>query len=98
MIDLKHIFQEVDALEKHDIMELLRKLINIDTTVPPGRTYREYVDAISPYLKNLGYSLEEVEIPNNLIEQIPFNLEGPRINLVATKEYGKEKYITFYGK
>jgi succinyl-diaminopimelate desuccinylase len=97
MINLKHIFQEVDALENHDIMELLTKLINIDTTVPPGRSYREYVNAISPYFKNLGYSLEEVEIPNNLIEQIPFNLEGPRINLVATKEYGKEKYITFYG-
>jgi succinyl-diaminopimelate desuccinylase len=97
MLDLKCIYEEVDNLDNQAIMEILTKLINIDTTVPPGKYYREYVDLISPYFKKLGYSLEDVEIPKNLIEEIPLNLEGPRINLVATKELGKKNYITFYG-
>ncbi|MFX1323926.1 MAG: M20 family metallopeptidase [Promethearchaeota archaeon] len=97
MIDLEQIFAEVDDLDKDKIMEILNSLIKIDTTVPPGNTYREYVDAISPFFNNLGYNLEEVIIPEDLIKGIPILLEGPRINLVATKEYGREKDITFCG-
>lgn len=97
MIDLEQIFAEVDALDKDKLMETLNSLIQIDTTVPPGNTYREYVDAISPFFNNLGYNLEEVIIPEDSINEIPIPLEGPRINLVASKEYGREKNITFCG-
>lgn len=97
MIDLEQIFAEVDALDKDKLMETLNSLIQIDTTVPPGNTYRDYVDAISPFFNNLGYNLEEVIIPEDSIKKIPIPLEGPRINLVASKEYGREKNITFCG-
>jgi len=97
MINLDEIYEEVDSLDSDKIMEIMRTLINIDTTVPPANTYREYVDAISPYFKELGYSLEEVTVPEELVNQIPHPLEGPRVNLVATKNYGQEEFVTFYG-
>jgi len=97
MINLDEIYKEVDSLDSDKIMEVMKTLINIDTTVPPANTYREYVDAISPYFKELGYSLEEVTLPEEIVKQIPLPLEGPRINLVATKEYGQEEFVNFYG-
>jgi len=97
MIDFNRIFKEVENLDRERVMELMRNLISIDTTAPPGNSYREYVDAISPYFRDLAFDLEEITVPGELIKQIPIPLEGPRINLVATKEFGKENYITFCG-
>jgi succinyl-diaminopimelate desuccinylase len=97
LIDLEQIFKEIDTLDKEKIVEILSSLIRIDTTVPPGNSYRDYVDEISPFFNNLGYGLEEVIIPEDIITKIPLPLEGPRINLVATKEFGQEKYVTFCG-
>ena len=97
MVDLEKIYEEVEKLEAEHFMEIMRKLIGIDTSIPPGNTYREYVDAISPYFKELGYSLEEVIVPEDLVKQIPYPLEGPRINLVASKDFGQEDYVSFYG-
>ena len=97
MIDLNKIYEEVDNLDKERIMDLMRSLISIDTSVPPGNSYRMYVDTISPYFKELKYDLEEVIVPEELINQILLPLEGPRINLVATKEFGIKKNITFCG-
>lgn len=36
-------------------------------------------------------------VPDELVKQIPFPLQGPRVNLVASKDFGQEKYITFCG-
>lgn len=94
---LDKVYQEVDNLDREQVMEVMKTLVNIDTSTPPGNTYREYVDAISPFFKDLGYSLEEVIVPEELVNEIPFPLEGPRINLVVTKDFGQEKYISFYG-
>lgn len=97
MVDFNQIYEEVDNLDRERIMEIMRTLIGINTTVPPGNSYRQYIDAISPYFKNLGYDLEEVIIPEEIIKQIPYPLVGPRINLVATKEFDQKKNITFCG-
>ena len=97
MVDLERIYEEVDNLGRHQIMDIMTKLVGVDTTVPPGNTYREYVDLISPYFKKLGYSLEEVIMPDELVKQIPYPLEGPRVNLVATKDFGQKKFVCFYG-
>ncbi len=97
MIDINQIFEEVDSLAIEKIMGIMKVLINTDTTVPPGNSYRKYVNTISPYFKELGYNLEEVIIPEELIKQIPLPLEGPRINLVARKEFGQKKDVTFCG-
>ncbi|MFX1389890.1 MAG: M20 family metallopeptidase [Promethearchaeota archaeon] len=96
-MDLSQIFEEVDNLDEEKIMEIVRTLISINTTVPPGDSYRKYIDSISPYFKNLGYTLEEVIVPEELLQQIPYPITGPRINLIATKEFNQNKYITFCG-
>jgi len=97
MINIQKIFEEVDNLEEKRIMEIMQQLIEINTSVPPGNSYREYVDTLYPYFNELDFSLEEVVIPEVLIQQIPYPLEGPRINLVAKKDYNQENWITFYG-
>ena len=97
MFNLEKIYEEVDNIDNNKIMDIMRTLININTTVPPANNYREYIDAISPYFKELGYSLEEVVVPEELVKQIPYPLEGPRVNLVATKDFDQEQYISFYG-
>lgn len=96
-MNLEEVYQEVEKLDPEKFMSILKKLIGIKTVVPPANNYREYVDAISPYFKDLGFSLEEVVIPGELVKQILLPLEGPRINLVATKEYGQKDYVSFYG-
>ncbi len=97
LVDLEQIFKEVDDLDKDVVMDIIRTLVSIDTTVPPGDSYREYVDVISPYFEELGYNIKEVIVPDDLIKQIPYPLQGPRVNLVATKEFGQDQDITFFG-
>jgi succinyl-diaminopimelate desuccinylase len=97
MLNREQIYNEVDSLEEEKIMDIMKKLISIDTSIPPGNAYRQYVDVISPYFKNLGYKLEEVIVPEELVMQIPYPLEGIRINLVATKNFKQDKDISFYG-
>jgi len=97
MFNLNKIHKAVESLDLDCIMELMRTLIRIDTSVPPGNSYREYVDAISPYFRELGFSLKEIIVPEEIIKQIPYPLNGSRINLVATKYYNQEAFITFYG-
>lgn len=97
MIDLEQIYKEVDELSRERVMEIMSTLINIDTTHPPGRTYREYVTAITPYFKDLGYNLEEIVVPEELYKKLAPHLEGPRINLVGTKNYDQLKDVSFYG-
>lgn len=94
---LEQIYNAVDNLDREKVMSVIRTFINIDTTVPPGNAYRQYVDALIPFFRNLGYSLEEVVVPEELVKLIPYPLEGPRINLVATKSFGRNKDVSFYG-
>jgi succinyl-diaminopimelate desuccinylase len=97
MVSIEEIYREVDNLDIAHLMEVMNNLISVDTSVPPGNTYREYVDVITPYFKNLGFSLQEVVVPEELVKQTPEPLVGPRINLIATKNYNQDKDITFYG-
>ncbi|MGV9199271.1 MAG: hypothetical protein ACOC4M_10665 [Promethearchaeia archaeon] len=71
------VFHEVETLSSERVMDVLKTLINIDTTVPPADNYRECVDAIKPYFEDLGYECEEVIMPNELVEQIPYPINGP---------------------
>ncbi len=97
MVDLEAIFKFVDEIDSNKIMDLMKLLIGVDTSAPPGNTYREYVDKVSPYFEELGYNLEEVVVPEDLVREMPYPLEGPRINLVATRNFGRDKDISFYG-
>ncbi len=94
---INEIFKKVDNLSNKIIMDIMRTLINIDTSIPPASTYREYVDCISPYFQELDFTLEELTVPEELVKQISLPLKGPRVNLIATKDYNQEEYVIFYG-
>jgi succinyl-diaminopimelate desuccinylase len=90
--------KEVDTLEEEKIMDLMKKVISVDTTIPPGKNYEKLVDLLEPYFSEMGYITERVEVPKELVDEIPYDLEGPRINLVATKQFNdNERYVCFYG-
>ncbi|MHA1527333.1 MAG: M20/M25/M40 family metallo-hydrolase, partial [Promethearchaeota archaeon] len=85
MVDLEEVFEVIDRFDQDRIMDLMKLVIGVDTTAPPGDSYREYVDKISPYFSELGYKLEEEVVPEELVKEIPYPLEG------------QDKDISFYG-
>lgn len=97
MVKLNQIYNEVDNLTSETILKILNNLISIKTVVPPAKNYREYVDMIKPYFEQLNFENEEITLPEELVEKIPYSLEGPRINLVSTKNNNKNQWVTFYG-
>ena len=97
MFNKEEIFQVVDNLSSDHIMSVMEALINIDTTVPPANTYREYVNALKPFFSDLGYNNVEIELPKELVKEIPYELEGLRINLVSSKNFGQKRDVSFYG-
>jgi succinyl-diaminopimelate desuccinylase len=86
-----------DLVEKNEekLLERYRTVIGVDTSVPPGNTYEELIDKVEPEFKRLGFETERVVIPEDLYSHIPLPLEGPRVNLVATRSHGKEP-VTIY--
>ncbi|MFX1475738.1 MAG: M20 family metallopeptidase, partial [Promethearchaeota archaeon] len=83
--------------QKRDrITTILRDLIQIPTVVPPGNNYEELVDYAEPLFRKMGFHTERVVIPEKLVKAIPVPLEGPRVNLVATREHGCDEYVTIY--
>lgn len=46
-----------------DYIEMLRGLIAIDTTVPPGRNYEQAVSYLEPFFREAGLDTEKVPIP-----------------------------------
>ncbi len=95
MKDYNKAFEAVEANREY-IVTTLRKLVNIDTTVPPGRNYEKLVAALEPDFKKFGFTTERVIVPEEKVKEIPYPLEGPRVNLVARKDVGKEA-VSIYG-
>jgi succinyl-diaminopimelate desuccinylase len=98
LTDKTSVLKVFEAVEKKQdrIAELLCELIHIPTVVPPGDNYEAFVDFIEPLFNKLGCTTERVIIPDELVKQIPLPLQGPRVNLVATKDYGKKEDVTIY--
>jgi len=88
-MDHKEAFECVEANRDY-IVEMLRKLVQIDTSVPPGRNYDKLVAALEPEFEKFGFTNERVIIPEEKVKEIPYDLEGERVNLVARKDVGKE--------
>jgi len=97
LTNLTDISAAVDQLDSHQFVEFLDQLVRVNTTVPPGQHYSDFIAIISPRLEALGFSIQVVTIPDEFIKQAYPTVEGPRVNLVATKDFGQEKMITFYG-
>jgi succinyl-diaminopimelate desuccinylase len=73
-------------------VEILKDLISIDTSVPPGLNYDKAIDSLEPLFKELGFVTRRVTIPAEHAE----GREG-RVNLIChRRERGKPRLI-FYG-
>lgn len=73
-------------------VEVLKDLISIDTTVPPGLNYDKAIDYLEPLFKESGFDTNRLIIP----AEYAGGREG-RVNLVChRREKGKPRLV-FYG-
>jgi len=72
-------------------LEVLKDLISIDTTVPPGLNYDKAIDYLEPLFKELGFDTQRLVIPAEYAE----GRKG-RVNLVChRREKGKPRLILY---
>ena len=81
-------FKSVEENEAY-IVDVLRRVIAIDTSVPPGQNYDRLIDEVEPDFRKFGFATERVVVPEERVQQIPLSLSGPRTNLVARMNNGK---------
>src|SRR3712207_1055197 len=88
----------VAAVETQEgaLLERLRRVTGIDTTVPPGRNYPALVEAVEPEFQALGLRTERVVVPEEQWRAIPLPLAGERVNLVATLPAPGRPPLTVY--
>jgi succinyl-diaminopimelate desuccinylase len=76
----------IDA-HKKDLVDLTCRLVNIDTTVPPGLNYSKISQALASELKDLGVTPSVSTIPEATLQRKvspEVGLKGPRPNTYAT--------------
>ena len=87
-------FKKVEETEEY-LIDTLRKLIAVDTSVPPGESYEQLIDVVEPEFAKLGFATRRVTLPDDRVAQMPWDLSGPRINLVADLELDKPKATAY---
>ena len=83
---VKPVDRWIDA-HKKDLVDLTCRLVNIDTTVPPGRNYPKISQIIAAELKDLGVTPSVGYVPEATIRKKvdpEVGLKGPRPNTYAT--------------
>jgi succinyl-diaminopimelate desuccinylase len=73
-------------------VEVLKDLISIDTTVPPGLNYDKAIAYLEPLFKESGFDTKRLVIPEEHAE----GREG-RINLVCHRREKDKPRLIFYG-
>ena len=82
-MDVKAAFAEVEKNEGY-IVDILQQIIAVDTSVPPGENYGRLVDIVEPEFRRFGLETERIVVPEDRVRQMPWDLSGERVNLVAT--------------
>ncbi len=75
-----------------EYLKVLKELISIDTTVPPGQNYEEAIVYLEPLFRQAGFDTQKIAIP-------PEHAEGRegRVNLVAHRRQPGKPRLVFYG-
>ena len=94
-MDPKTAFAEVEKNEDY-IVDILQKIIAVDTSIPPGENYGKLIDIVEPEFQRFGLETERVFVPEDKVKQMPWDLKGERVNLVATLNEGETAYLTSY--
>src|SRR5438477_12915596 len=90
----------IDA-HKKDLVDLTCRLVNIDTTVPPGLNYPRISQVLASELKDLGVTptvsfIPEASMRRNVSPEV--GLRGPRRNTDATlKGEGEGPWVLLNG-
>lgn len=73
-------------------VDILKHLISIDTSVPPGHNYEEAIDYLQPLFDDLNFETLKVVIP-------PEHADGRegRVNLVCHRRDPDKRRLIFYG-
>jgi succinyl-diaminopimelate desuccinylase len=87
-------FRKVEGTEDY-LIDILQKLIAVDTSVPPGENYAQLIDIVEPEFKRFGFATKRVTMPEDRVAQMPWDLSGPRINLVADLGLDKPKATAY---
>jgi succinyl-diaminopimelate desuccinylase len=70
-------FARVEHEEEY-IVDILQKIIAVDTSVPPGENYAKLIDIVEPEFKKYGFETERVVVPEEKVALIPYELSGER--------------------
>ena len=97
------IYKAVEDLSD-EMVDFLQELIRIDTTVPPGRNYRECAEFIGSRLKKFGYDVEYVTAPTDYMEKHLLAIRTdqkdstvlPRVNVMARMEGSVQKPVKHF--
>lgn len=93
-MDYLDAFARVEKEEAY-IVDILQKIIAVDTSVPPGENYAKLIDVVEPEFQKYGFNTQRVVVPADKVAQIPFELSGERCNLVARLKNGKPKVSAY---
>ncbi len=74
-----------------DYVQVLKDLVSIDTTVPPGRNYDKALDYLEPLFKNAGFYTERVPIPKEFCN----GLEGRTFLLAHRRSPGRQRLMIY---
>jgi succinyl-diaminopimelate desuccinylase len=73
-------------------LNILRDILAIDTTVPPGLNYEKVIDYLEPWFQAAGFQTEKINIPSEHSDGNP-----SRVNLLAHRRYPGKPRLIFYG-
>ncbi|CAN7668102.1 M20 family metallopeptidase [Neorhizobium sp. LjRoot104] len=74
----------------------LARMIEVDTSFPPGLGYGAFADLMAELLSPLGFEFERIVVPRALWYVAGGPASGERTNLIATRESGKPVCGLYY--
>ncbi|GAB4331005.1 MAG: M20 family metallopeptidase [Candidatus Abyssubacteria bacterium] len=81
--------------EESYLVDILRAIIRVDTSVPPGHNYSTLLDLVEPEFKRFGCATQRVLVPEDREMMEKLGLSGLRENLVAGFDIGKPKVSVY---
>lgn len=87
-MDWNEVSERVDKEETY-LVETVKKLIQVDTSVPPGENYGKLIDLMEPEFQKYGCETQRVIVPDDKERMDALKLSGVRENLVASLKSDK---------
>ena len=63
-MDMKKAMARIEGLQDY-LVDMLSKIIAVDTSVPPGLNYDKLIDIVEPEFQALGFETKRVVMPRS---------------------------------